>query len=132
MKKVILVSLLVGVTSYLSAEIKEVYFMPINTKSGVFYIKGSDFGKDYIKIIEREGLEAYTVKNGESFNKLEGIRIKCSDESGKKCGYNLIKDYIREHNKNIKLREEEKTFYKKGPIDKSDFSFLRMYQGFLE
>lgn len=114
MKKVILASLLVGVTSYLSAEIREIYFMPINTKKGVFYVRGSDFGGDYSKIIEREGLKPYKVNKGENFSSLSGIRIKC-DTDKQECGYNLIKEYVEEHNKNFKPREKTKNildFYK--------------------
>ena len=105
MKKVILASLFVGVTSYLSAEIKEVDFTPISTKKGVFYINGYDFGGDYSKIIEREGLKPFKVNKGDNFSSLGIITIKCDTEK-QECGYNLIKEYVEEHNKNFKPREE--------------------------
>lgn len=110
MKKVILASLLVGVASYLSAEIRDVNFSPINTKKGVFYVRTADFGKDYSKIIEREGLEAFKVNDGELFSSLSGVKIKCDTEK-QECGYNLIKEYVKEHNKNFKPKEEPKSMY---------------------
>lgn len=106
MKKVILTSLLLGVTSYLSAEIRDVNFSPINTKKGVFYVRTADFGKDYSKIIEREGLEPFKVNKGDNFSSLDVITIKCDTEK-QECGYNLIKEYVKEHNKNFKPMVEK-------------------------
>lgn len=110
MKKVLLATLLIGVTSYLGAEIKKVNFSAINTKKGVFYVKTADFGKDYSKIIEREGLQPYKVNKGDNMSSLGVITIKCDTEK-QECGYNLIKEYVEEHNKNFKPREEPKSMF---------------------
>lgn len=110
MKKSVLASALLGVLSFASAEEIVVSFTPIFTKKGVFYIKSGDFGKEYSKIIEKERLEPYRVDSGTNASSLGSIEIKC-DKEKTICGYNLIREYVKEHNKNFKPKEEPKSMY---------------------